>query len=520
MRRHMVCIKKDKRILKALIFLLFFIIIFSLINAKKSKIYASNAPLYKTMSFRVCGAPVGSIIEIYMIDDTNKNRHQSVITLLVRENYQVVTDKVVPSFRGDYEGGTMNISGSAKDGYVINFNEVNIHSQTPWLRISGTVLKGFDVSSAMDYGVGNNYLAGPALEYSNPVTDGSTPVNANGELNKYVGMSFNAEKIVYNCREHNYNIIYDGNGATTGNTNSQTTGYTKSLSLAQNQFGRNGYTFMGWNSSPDGNGKTYRQGQVVSQLSEVDGAIIRLYAMWEPIKYKVRFYPDKPARSTEELNIKSPTGYKRTDEYFEKEFTYNKKENIASPEVFFGIKGWRGISWIRKIDGITVGTGWQIWNLTDVNDEVVELYASWGENIYNINLDCNGGYNLDKDKFALLYENRIKLPKASNRPGFKFAGWNTNRDGSGDVFIDEADIYKLRYKNDDTVTLYAMWDKRKGDIFLIDTDLGGRIIYNNTAMNIVNSWFYKSFQLRNSNIKLESVKGDYTVTKDAIIKNK
>lgn len=45
------------------------------------------------------------------------------------------------------------------------------------------------------------------------------------------------------------------------------------------------------------------------------------------------------------------------------------------------------------------------------------------------------------------------------RTGYRFVGWNTEPDGSGAFFGDEAEIFNLTAENNGSVTLYAQWEK-------------------------------------------------------------
>ena len=44
------------------------------------------------------------------------------------------------------------------------------------------------------------------------------------------------------------------------------------------------------------------------------------------------------------------------------------------------------------------------------------------------------------------------------REGYKFIGWNTEKDGSGTSFTDKALVPNLTTKKGEIVTLYAQWE--------------------------------------------------------------
>lgn len=81
---------------------------------------------------------------------------------------------------------------------------------------------------------------------------------------------------------HSYTVQYKPNGATSGTVADTTHSYNDDNKLAVNSFQRTGYVFGGWNTEPDGSGKTYYSGQKASNLTDKDGATVTLYAVWAP----------------------------------------------------------------------------------------------------------------------------------------------------------------------------------------------------------------------------------------------
>ena len=82
-------------------------------------------------------------------------------------------------------------------------------------------------------------------------------------------------------------------------------------------------------------------------------------------------------------------------------------------------------------------------------------YAKWNS---EISFDANGGEG-DMGKQAILEGASAKLTanaftRADNGVAYKFVGWNTRADGSGDSYADEADITPVG-----NMTLYAQWAK-------------------------------------------------------------
>ncbi len=82
-------------------------------------------------------------------------------------------------------------------------------------------------------------------------------------------------------KANDYAVIFDANGGE-GNTEPQHLVYDKTEALTPNAFTREGYTFTGWNTQPDGKGKTYKDKAKVKNLVAEDSIV--LYAQWKQAK--------------------------------------------------------------------------------------------------------------------------------------------------------------------------------------------------------------------------------------------
>ncbi len=83
-----------------------------------------------------------------------------------------------------------------------------------------------------------------------------------------------------NVRPISYAVAFDANGGE-GYTDPQVFTYDETQPLKANAFTRDGYTFTGWNTEPDGSGTSYADGTTVNNLTSVDGKTITLYAQWQ-----------------------------------------------------------------------------------------------------------------------------------------------------------------------------------------------------------------------------------------------
>ena len=80
-----------------------------------------------------------------------------------------------------------------------------------------------------------------------------------------------------------YTVIFDGNGGD-GSMDSQNFEWGQAQALNANTFARTGYTFAGWNTSADGSGSGYNDGEAISIKAD-----IRLYAQWQVESRTVNF---------------------------------------------------------------------------------------------------------------------------------------------------------------------------------------------------------------------------------------
>lgn len=79
-----------------------------------------------------------------------------------------------------------------------------------------------------------------------------------------------------------YRIRFDGNGSTSGAMADQSFTYGTPQALTAATFQRDGYNLTGWNTRPDGTGKSFTDKQTVADLLTHENAVGTLYAQWAP----------------------------------------------------------------------------------------------------------------------------------------------------------------------------------------------------------------------------------------------
>ncbi len=242
-----------------------------------------------------------------------------------------------------------------------------------------------------------------------------------------------------------YIIVFDGNGATGGEMASLSPcEYATSYLLTENMYEKAGYIFAGWNTKVDGSGVSYADGATVKNLSATDEAEAVLYAQWIPITYNIVF--DGNGAESGEVSDMTACAYDKG--YALTANTYEKQ--------WYAFIGWNTMA---DGTGVWYKDGEIVKNLTEENDVTVTLYAQWLMTTYHIVFDGNGATAGSMDGVSDCKYDMTYVLSENNfaKTGYKFAGWNTKKDGGGTSYADEAQVLNLTNEDDATVTLYAQW---------------------------------------------------------------
>ena len=248
----------------------------------------------------------------------------------------------------------------------------------------------------------------------------------------------NTDAIILYARwvERGCTITFDGNGGTEGETEAIWAPWDASVSLPESTFIRPGYTFTAWNTQPDGKGKTYAPGDMVANLAE-EGTVT-LYAQWTPNTYTARFLPGAvDCKGTTKDMTKLTNG---------KSYTVPRCGYTRTGYVFAG--------WEMEGEFYAAGEKFAVSGVE--NEGIVEFTAHWTPITYTVHFNPNKGTGKMPDQKNIPYDEPTALnPCAFTRTGYRFVGWNTKANGSGET-IEEA--LKLTAANNGTVTLYAQWE--------------------------------------------------------------
>ncbi len=249
----------------------------------------------------------------------------------------------------------------------------------------------------------------------------------------------------------NYNVSYDGNGATSGSVAAQNCSYDVSYIAQPNGFLReytvtydgNGgtpsvssrkaaYTFKGWGL----NQKTtasYAAGDTYKNLTGVSGGLATMYALWNPVSIK--------------LATASRSGY--------------------------SFSGWN------------IGSAGA--DYTPTTD--VTAIAKWTPNTYTIRFQSSGGSECAD--ISATYDKSVILPTPI-RDGYVFNGWK----GATGTYV--GSVRNLSAENGATVTLVADWSA------VTDTPYTVRC-YKQPALKVTDKEKYVLFDLKNG----DPIDGEY-----------
>lgn len=198
-----------------------------------------------------------------------------------------------------------------------------------------------------------------------------------------------------------YTVVFDPNGAE-GEEITQAMTYDVPAELEANRFERQGYTFQGWATTAKGKA-VHGDGKEVKNLTDKDGVMLRLYAVWAPTSYMVRFEPGEGATGTmKPVKMTYGKTYTLTGVSFKRaNYTFDRWRDAENQKTYANKAK---VSDLRA-DGGTVTLVAQ-WEPTEFAITYKNL-STWEKE------DLRTSYNVLTDG----------LPGIPSRPGCEFGGW-------------------------------------------------------------------------------------------------
>ena len=270
----------------------------------------------------------------------------------------------------------------------------------------------------------NTKADGSGTNYYNKEEVSNLTTTANETVNLYAIWSTNS-----------YQIKYYANGGN-GTMETQDYNYGTTINLTNNTFTRDGYIFNNWNTKNDGSGTSYTNEQSVTITNNLN-----LYAQWIPITYNIKFNANGGSGTMSNQNV-----------------TYDISTTLK--ENTFTKTGYIFDKWNTNSDGS--GTNYtdkqEIFNLTTIANETINLYAQYKPITYSIKFNSNGGTGTMSNQ-TITYDISTALNNNTfTKEGYSFVKWNTNSDGSGTNFTNKQEILNLTTTNNQIINLYAIWN--------------------------------------------------------------
>ena len=219
---------------------------------------------------------------------------------------------------------------------------------------------------------------------------------------------------------------------------------------------KEGYTFKGWNTQPDGKGKNYAPGELYTTDTEKSKETVELYAQWEGNVYKYTLNKDGGAGGTDTVYCKYGTGYYK-DEECTQMITKDNPIEVPTKEgyIFEGyyveddndeLKVFDSNGYIEK-----EGTG-----AKHYTEEKI-FYAKWTAWKHTIKFYANGGTGVPKEQTKIYGQILTLSSTIPTKEGYTFKEWNTKQDGTGTSY-QPGSKYTEEQANGVVINLYAQWE--------------------------------------------------------------
>ena len=233
-----------------------------------------------------------------------------------------------------------------------------------------------------------------------------------------------------------YTITYNLGGGTNHGDNPST--YTvESAAIALGAATRTGYQFGGWYASAD------CSGEAVTTIGSGQTGDVELWAKWTGNRYAISFVGNGKTGGTMDNEL----------------FTYDEAKALTA--CAYTRTGYHFTGWNTEADGsgTAYADGQEVLNLTAEPDATLTLYAQWTANTYTVHfvagIPVNG--EMADQTFTYDQEATALTKNAFSTTTGQWLRWNTEADGSGTNYEDEARVQNLTAEDGGVVTLYAQW---------------------------------------------------------------
>ena len=277
--------------------------------------------------------------------------------------------------------------------------------------------------------------------------NGTQYISSKGKIDETKPLLIGDTVLYADWQEHKYTIKYHANGGT-GSMADTPAIYGKEVFLRTNIYERIGYTFAGWAKSENGP-KVYDKGASVKDLTTVDGGVVNLYAVWEPVHSMITLDPQGGTGGTGFFYAKYGVNF-----YTNELFTTLISQITIPEKPGYDFKGY-----YKDIAGngsTLIGANGIISAAKDAFAQDTTLFAKWQAKSYTVTFDKQGGTN-GSDSVTATYKKRMPASEAPTRAGFTFKGYYAQKNGAGTKYYDEFMNSDVIYESTQNTTLYAYW---------------------------------------------------------------
>ena len=369
-----------------------------------------------------------SLKPVLNINDSNMGNYKYVINISGDNVVNGVdTDKTTCSRLFGYGGKTGNNTGRT----IVNFGNTPVWQDSKMVDAEayhnrGVTSDGVTYTNGVE-GSNDSLYAEGYKDHALVTTYGEWIANEDGTITRDVTKKCTYCGYEEKVKEYQVKLTYDANGGE-GAIDSATGAAGESVTVAENVFTRNNYTFTGWNTQADGKGTAYKPGDSF-MLTDKDTV---LYAQWSE---------NAPAQVNVSYDANGGTGTMES-------ITGDVGSKIVIEQNGFARSGYTFTGWNTQADG--KGTAYKPGDSFTLTDKDTVLYAQWNKLVtVSFDLCGHGGANISSQTFV--GGNKASEPTAPKEDGLVFGGWYTEKG------------CKYRFSFDSAVTsditLYAKWDR-------------------------------------------------------------
>ena len=364
-----------------------------------------------------------NIIDIEGIDANNDNHYEDFDVITKQKGQAII--HVINHFDGIEKDVVINVTADKVDKPIITYYYNGKHNNESYTQ-QVNALESFVLSK-------NHFVrAGFTFAGWNTIADGSGTFYSDEDI---IASGIDENLRLYaQWNTKKYTLKFDANGGigTMNDLTNISVEEDRNTRLPYNEFTRDNYKFIGWNTKADGSGISFANRGSISyeQMTSTSDTVMTLYAQWKINEYKITFNSNGGTKTMtpQELSYNVPT-------------KLNKNT--------FTREGYTFTGWNTKADG--TGTSYTDEQTISISSNIT-LYAQWKINKYKITFNSNGGTKTMAPQ-EVSYNASTKISKNTfERAGYAFTGWNTKADGTGTSYTDEQAISITS-----NITLYAQW---------------------------------------------------------------